>query len=312
MFLIPRLVKKHSETWEKQFDLKRRASIESRRQLLSSTDSGGPLTSGDTYEIAVFSTTDDVNPVAQVSIERPNYTRGRRRSLPALYISSHPCPGLSTDTPHLLPIQSRIVHQSAEMSSGNRANSTDSHLVSSNQNNGGSLATDQQRPNRTRVRRGSLPAIGYRPSNSAQRDGKLMPRMVLVDANLFALQGIPVVNVNTPSQFKLNKRRGSLPPVNYPDLANPPASAKSLQAKGWNLNRRRGSLPAVSLTIPKERHGLVDDSDLTATKESLSAQSVLPTEGRQKDSIDELEEESHQGNEGNLRKNRDNTRLADA
>ncbi len=187
MFLIPRLVKKHSETWEKQFDFKRRASIESRRKLLSSTDSGQVMP-GNSYEIEVFSTENSGGPsVTQIAVERPNYTRGRRRSLPALYINNSPSPNVSVDKSRLSPGLQKIVRLSAEMSSDDRVNSTDSPLLSSTPTSGGILATDKIRPNRTRARRGSLPAIAYKPSNPT-RDAKppRVTQLLLVDANLLA------------------------------------------------------------------------------------------------------------------------------
>jgi hypothetical protein len=297
MFFIPRLVKKHSETWEKQFDFKRRASIESRRKLLSSIDEG-PAIPGNSYEIEVFSTAENSDVVTQIAVERPNYNRGRRRSLPALYMSNTPSP--SVDKSRLSPGLQKIVQMSAEMSSDDRVNSNNSPLLSPTRNSGGNLATDKPRPNRTRARRGSMPAIAYKPGNLT-RDTIKPPRvtqLLLVDANLLAQQGIPLVSVNTPPRVNRNKRRGSLPAVNYPNLANLPSAPKPIQPKAYNLNRRRGSLPAVSsLTIPEESH----NNGLIPKKNRLSAGLAIRINEALKDSIDELEEEAHQENLGQAR-----------
>ena len=300
MFIIPRLVKKHSETWEKQFDFKRRASIESRRKLLSNTDSAAGVP-GSSYEIDVFTTESCDAP--QIAVERPNYNRGRRRSLPALYINNSPSPSTPSplDRPRLSPGLQKIARLSAEMSSDDRVNSTDSHLLSKTPS-GSSLATDKPRPNRTRARRGSMPAIAYRPGNPTQRDVKAprVPQLLLVDANLLTQQGISLVSVNTPPKINRNKRRGSLPAVNYPNLANQPGASKPIQPKAYNLSRRRGSLPTVSLTIPEETHflGNENSNSMMAKKNRLST--------GLKDSIDELEEEGHQDNDGHHIRNRDN------
>ena len=272
MFLIPRLVKKHSETWEKQFDFKRRASIESRRRLLSSTESGPTMQRNSFLEIEVFSPENgNTSPVTQIAVERPNYTRGRRRSLPALYINN-PSPNLSAEKPCLSPGLQKIVRLSAEMSSDDRVNSTDSPVLSSA--SGGNLATDKPRPSRMRARRCSLPAIAYKPGNPAQGDTKppRVAQLLLVDANLLAQQGIPLVSVNTPPKVNRNKRRGSLPAVNYPNIANTPSVLKPIQPKTYNLSRRRGSLPAVSLTIPEESHNLGEagSDSLIAEKNSTT------------------------------------------
>jgi hypothetical protein len=293
MFFIPRLVKKHSETWEKQFDFKRRASIESRRKLLSSTESAAGMP-GNSYEIDVFTTAENCD-LPQIAVERPNFTRGRRRSLPALYMNN-PSPIIPVERPRLSPGLQKIARLSAEMSSDDRVNSTDSPLLSKTPS-GGNLATDKPRPNRTRARRGSMPAIAYRPGNPTQRDVKSprVPQLLLVDANLLTQQGISLVSVSTPPKVNRNKRRGSLPAVNYPNLANPASAPKPIQPKAYNLSRRRGSLPTVSLTIPEETH-------MTAKKNRLSTGS--PADGTMKDSIDELEEEGHaEDNDGHHMRN---------
>ena len=293
MFIIPRLVKKHSETWEKQFDFKRRASIESRRKLLSSTDSAGGAP-GNSYEIDVFTTTDNCD-APQIAVERPNYNRGRRRSLPALYINNNSSPSTPSpmDKPRLSPGLQKIARLSAEMSSDDRVNSTDSHLLSET-SSGGNLATDKPRPYRTRARRGSMPAIAYRPGNPTQRDVKAprVPQLLLVDASLLTQQGISLVSVNIPPKVNRNKRRGSLPAVNYPSLANPPGAPKPVQPKAYNLSKRRGSLPTVSLTIPEETHFLGNENSIGMIGKKNRLSTGL------KDSIDELEEEGHQDNDG--------------
>ena len=112
MFFIPRLVEKYADDWEKQFDFKRRASIESRRKLLSNTLSldygveGGQIPRNSFYEIDVFPPPENDDPaksggvpLTQISVERPNFSRGRRRSLPALYISNTPSPHLDRFLP---------------------------------------------------------------------------------------------------------------------------------------------------------------------------------------------------------------------
>ena len=342
MFLIPRLVKKHSETWEKQFDFKRRASIESRRRLLSSTESGPTMQRNSFLEIEVFSPENgNTSPVTQIAVERPNYTRGRRRSLPALYINN-PSPNLSAEKPCLSPGLQKIVRLSAEMSSDDRVNSTDSPVLSSA--SGGNLATDKPRPSRMRARRCSLPAIAYKPGNPAQGDTKppRVAQLLLVDANLLAQQGIPLVSVNTPPKVNRNKRRGSLPAVNYPNTANTPSVpkpiqpktynlsrrrgslpavnhpniantasvSKPIQPKTYNLSRRRGSLPAVSLTIPEESHnlgGAGSDSSIVK-KNKISLGLNVRTDNSMKDSIDELEEEGHQDHAGQCMTDRSNLR----
>ena len=310
MFLIPRLVKKHSETWEKQFDFKRRASIESRRKLLSSTESEPVMQRNSFLEIEVFSPENgNISPVTQIAVERPNYTRGRRRSLPALYMNNQN-PNLPAEKPLPSPGIQKIAKLSAEMSSDDRVNYTDSPVLSST--TGGNQASDKPRPNRVRTRRGSLPAIAYKPGNPTQGDTKppRVTQLLLVDANLLAQQGIPLVSVNAPPKFNRNKRRGSLPAVNYPNMANPPNVSKPIQPKAYNLSRRRGSLPVVSLTIPEESHNLGEagSDSLIAKKNRLSSVFNIRTENTMKDSIDELEEEGHQEHAGQYMTDRDNSR----
>ena len=310
-------MKKHSEKWEKQFDFKRRASIESRRKLLSSTDAGSEIARNSIMEIEVFSPNEnsDTGPVAQISVERPNYTRGRRRSLPALYMSNTPSPNLPGDKPRLSPGLQKIVRLSAEMSSDDRVNSADSTVglhsrTPPTANIAGNLATEKPRPNRTRVRRGSLPAISYKPGNQSQGETRAIrvPQLLLVDANLLAQQGIPLVSVNTPPKVNRNKRRGSLPAVNYPNLTNQQNTPKPVQPKTYNLSRRRGSLPAVSLTIPEEAHtlGNYDSNAVTTKKKGISPGLSISREDTLKDSIDELEEEGHHEHDGQYMKDRDN------
>lgn len=261
-------------------------------------------------EIEVFSPENGtIAPVTQIAVDRPNYTRGRRRSLPALYMNN-PSPNLSAEKPRLSPGLQKIVRLSAEMSSDDRVNSTDSPVPFSN--SGGSLATDKPRPNRMRARRGSLPAIAYKPGNPAQGDTKppRVAQLLLVDANLLAQQGIPLVSVNAPPKVNRNKRRGSLPAVNYPNIANTPSVTKPIQPKTYNLSRRRGSLPAVSLTIPEENHNLGEagsDSSI-ARKNRISQGLNVRTDNTMKDSIDELEEEGHQEHAGQYMTHRNNLR----
>ena len=116
-------------------------------------------------QIEVFSLENgNIFPVTQIAVDRPNYTWGRDRSLPALYINN-PSPNLSAEKPCLSPGLQKIVRLSAEMSSDDRVNSTDSPVLSSA--SGGNLATDKPRPSRMRARRCSLSAIAYKPGNSA-------------------------------------------------------------------------------------------------------------------------------------------------
>lgn len=321
MFLIPRLVKKYAEHWEKQFDFKRRASIESRRKLLSLSEYG-PETSqtlgrNSFYETDVFSNTETGVPLTQISVERPNFTRGRRRSLPALYISNTPSPNLRNNAPG----KQNIARLSAELSGVTQyvgvddqtSPAIDSRFPASVSRPGTNLATEKPRPNRMRGRRGSLPVISHKSGfqgNASQTEVK-MPRMaqvLLVDANLLAQQGIPLVSVNVPPKFNRNKRRGSLPAVNYPNL---PTVTKAPRPRTYDLGRRRGSLPTVSVTIPEACHDSENRQKLNSNglAEKNRKPIVLPSRGSREEAIDEREEEVHEGHQSTVVDNLETERL---
>ena len=307
MFFIPRLVEKYADDWEKQFDFKRRASIESRRKLLSNTLSldygveGGQIPRNSFYEIDVFPPPENDDPaksggvpLTQISVERPNFSRGRRRSLPALYISNTPSPHLDRNLPNkarLSPGVHKISRLSAELSS---AGSADSPVFTPRTGNGTSLATEKPRPNRMRGRRGSLPAISLNKSNfhgNASRTTQLL----LVDPHLLARKGIPLVSVSAPPKLNHNKRRGSLPAVNYPNL--PTAAKPSLRPKPHALGRRRGSLPSITLEIPEgdNEQGLPSNSYPERKRLAKPSLLTLPSRLSREVSIKEQEEENQEG-----------------
>lgn len=292
MFLIPRLVKRHSEAWERLFENKRRASIESRRKLLSDLP----------QDANVLSTSDgngNVPALAQVTVERVNYTRGRRRSLPAIHMSpyynatTNKNQVSSPSTPSSPTPEKTFIYPChfPNLPSGSNSNTAPNSSTGFSSN----LC-----PRGIRARRGSLPAIAFKPSSVSQREGKAT-QLLLVDANLLAQHGISLVNTSQqgislvtsqdgePSTNRVHKantyrRRGSLPAINHSSLPNSLTTMRSNQAKLYN-GVRRGSLPAVSLTTQGDTHH--DQSN--KAKNSLLLSSFMENSGNQ--SLDEKEEE---------------------
>ena len=325
MFLIPRLVKKYAEGWEKQFDTKRRASIESRRKLLSSTDYGPEtsqmLITDGYYEIEVFPGTENHEPTSgvpltQISVNRPNVSRGRRRSLPALYISNppsqHPTHNSSENSPSS-PGAHRISRLSGELTSAtyrpspdDRTNTNDSPIPADASGGGANSMTGQPRLNRVRGRRGSLPVIS-RTSNlqgnppQAENTAPRMAQVLLIDANLLAQRGIPLVSVNAPPKFNRNKRRGSLPTMNHPSF---PTMAKPARPRTNDAGRRRGSLPVVTRPIPEVNDDLQSDQEPEnnghGQRNRMIKPSMLtfPSRRSREGSIEEREEGNQEVNKG--------------